>query len=212
MFVIFDWDGTVSDSTGKIVRCVQQAGRSLNLPTLAPAQIKEIIGLSLPKAVAELYPTLNNAGIQALAQAYSQHYVADCEVPGFYPGAREALEQLRDAGVALGIATGKSRQGLNRVLRQLRLEGFFNATRTADETASKPDPQMLNELLQEHRSIAEHAIMVGDTEFDMAMAQAINMPRIAVDYGAHAIDRLKNYDPILCVGNLLDMSRQLLSR
>ena len=209
MFVIFDWDGTVSNSTGKIVRCVQQAGHALNLPMLAPEQIQEIIGLSLPKAIAVLYPLLDRAGIEALATAYSQHYVADTEVPGFYPGAREALEQLRDAGITLGVATGKSRKGLNRVLEQLALVGFFSATRTADETASKPHPQMLNELLAEQNFTAEQALMVGDTEFDMAMAKAIGMPRIAVDYGAHHIDRLKAYDPVLCVGDLRDISRKL---
>lgn len=205
MFVIFDWDGTISDSTGKIVRCVQQAASQLNLPPLVDEQIQEIIGLSLTKAVAQLYPFLDAQGVAALAAAYSQYYVADSEVPGFYPGAREALEQLRDKGVILGVATGKSRKGLDRVLAQLELTHFFDATRTADETASKPDPQMLSELLSEQNRAPKQAFMVGDTEFDMAMAQRIGMPRIAVDYGAHHINRLKTYNPILCVNDLQDI-------
>lgn len=202
MLIIFDWDGTVSDSTAKIVRCVQLAAKELGLPILAPLAIKEIIGLSLVNAVAQLYPQLTLEEVEALAQAYSRHYVDDAEVPGFYPGALEALESLHSDGFSLAVATGKSRKGLDRVLDQLGVSQLFSYSRCADESASKPDPLMLTEILLESSRCHTQALMVGDTEFDMAMAQALDMPRAAVSYGAHHIDRLKRYDPELCVDNL----------
>ena len=202
MLIIFDWDGTVSDSTAKIVRCVQSAAKDMALPALAPQVIKEIIGLSLVNAMAQLYPQLGATEIEVLAAAYSRHYVADDEIPGFYEGALEALEQLHDEGFSLAIATGKSRKGLDRVLAQLGVASLFSFSRCADETASKPDPLMLNEILAVSNRCHSRAVMVGDTEFDMAMAKAIAMPRVAVSYGAHHIDRLKAYEPKLCVDNL----------
>ena len=202
MLIIFDWDGTVSDSTAKIVRCVQLAAKELGFPVLAPLAIKEIIGLSLVNAVAQLYPRLPLEQVEALAQSYSRHYIADAEVPGFYPGALEALESLHSNGFSLAVATGKSRKGLDRVLDQLGVAQLFSYSRCADESASKPDPLMLTEILLESGRTHKQALMIGDTEFDMAMAQAVAMPRVAVSYGAHHIDRLKPYDPELCVDNL----------
>ncbi len=212
MLIIFDWDGTVSDSTAKIVRCVQLAAQELELPVLSPLAIKEIIGLSLVNAMAQLYPQLMHQQVEVLAQGYSRHYVTDPEVPGFYPGALEALEALHDDGFALAVATGKSRTGLDRVFDQLGVARLFSYSRCADETASKPDPLMLTEILQESHWCHTQAVMVGDTEFDMAMAQAAAMPRVAVSYGAHHVDRLKAYDPELCVDNLALMVPWLLQR
>ncbi|HEY7773401.1 MAG TPA: HAD-IA family hydrolase [Marinagarivorans sp.] len=202
MLAIFDWDGTVSDSTGKIVRCVQLAADELGFPALAPEAIKDIIGLSLPNAVAKLYPDLAPDGVALLAQTYSKHYVADDHVPGFYDGALEALETLHDERFTLAVATGKSRKGMERVFDQLGVRHLFAFSRCADETASKPDPLMLTQLLHLAQRCHTQAVMVGDTEFDMAMAKAIAMPRIAVSYGAHHISRLQNYQPALCVDDL----------
>ncbi len=210
MLVIFDWDGTLSDSTGKIVRCVRQAAQALDLPHLDDDSIKEIIGLSLPRAIQQLYPALDANGVQHLAESYSQHYVADKHQPAFYAGALEALETLKEEGFLLAVATGKSRKGLNRALREMQLENMFDATRCADETASKPDPKMLQELLLQMQISAQQAVMVGDTEFDMSMAQALAMPRVAVTYGAHSADRLKGYQPLCCVDNLQKMVAPLL--
>jgi phosphoglycolate phosphatase len=202
MLVVFDWDGTVSDSMGKIVRCVQAAAADLRLPSLPEEAILEIIGLSLGPAIARLYPHLSYSDVSRLSAAYSRHYLADEHIPGFYPGAREALEQLHDADFILAVATGKSRQGLNRVLAQLNAAHLFSDTRCADETASKPHPRMLTELLQACDVPSERAVMVGDTEFDMAMAKTIGMQRIAVSYGAHSVERLKAYEPAMCVHDL----------
>ena len=211
MLVIFDWDGTLCDSTGKIVRCVQRAARELSLPALEPVQIQEIIGLSLPTAVMQLYPDLDASGIDALATSYSLHYVADEHVPSFFEGAEAALAELAAAGFVLAVATGKSRKGLNRAFEQLDGAAWFTASRCADETASKPNPLMLKELLAECQRSHQDAVMVGDTEFDMAMAQNIGMARIGVSYGAHAPERLQRYAPVLCVDDLRHMVPWLLA-
>lgn len=205
MLVIFDWDGTLSDSTGKIVRCVQRAADDLGLASLGDEAIKDIIGLSLSQAVGQLYPGLNEKGVEDLAETYRHHYLHDGYTPELYPGAQETLDQLKAQGLLLGVATGKTRKGLERVLQETNLVDFFDATRCADETASKPDPKMLSELLVECDRRSEETVMVGDTEFDMAMAQAVDMPRVAVSYGAHHPDRLMKYEPILCVDDLREM-------
>ncbi|MDZ7924814.1 MAG: HAD-IA family hydrolase [Marinagarivorans sp.] len=205
MLVIFDWDGTLSDSTAKIVRCVQRAAAELQLPALADDTVKDIIGLSLSVALQRLYPLLSVADVECLSAAYSRHYLEDEHIPAFYDGALETLSQLKDAGFLLAVATGKSRKGLDRVLAQLNAAHWFVATRCADETASKPDPLMLNELLVECQRHHAQAVMIGDTEFDLAMAQTIAMPRIGVTYGAHSVERLERFAPVMCVSDLRDM-------
>lgn len=208
MFFIFDWDGTLCDSTAKIVRCMQAAARRVELQALDDLQVMNIIGLGLPEAIRALYPQISDQRVLALKSAYSEIFLADVEqLSPFYTGVEETLHQLRDRGFHLAVATGKSRKGLNRVLRQMGMHEFFHGSRCADETASKPHPQMLHELLTELRYNPEAAVMIGDTEYDMAMARQANMPRIAVSYGAHSIDRLKPYEPSLCV----DRFSQILS-
>jgi phosphoglycolate phosphatase len=200
MLFIFDWDGTLIDSAGRIVAAMQAAALELHIDVCSAIQVENIIGLGLPEAIAELYPQLPAGERQALQVAYSRHYVAlDQQPSAWFPTVRETLQQLKEAGCVLAVATGKSRRGLHRVLDQLQMLDFFHATRCADETQSKPHPQMLNELLDELAIPAERAVMIGDTEYDMAMAQAANMPRIAVSYGAHAVERLLPYQPELVV-------------
>ncbi len=210
MLVIFDWDGTLSDSTAKIVRCVQRATTEMQLPKLPDDSIKEIIGLSLPIAMQRLYPQLSLADIERLSLVYGRHYVDDEQIPRFYDGAIETLALLKEAGFLLAVATGKSRKGLERAMAQLDAAHWFVATRCADETASKPNPLMLNELLVECQRHHEQAVMIGDTEFDLAMAQAISMPRIGVTYGAHSATRLERFAPVMCVSDLRDMVPWLL--
>lgn len=200
MLFIFDWDGTLCDSTGKIVRCMQLAARKVGLRDLEDFEVLDIIGLGLPEAVARLFPGAPLAALQALSGAYAEYFIADEHTPmGFFQGVEETLNHLRDQGYQLTIATGKSRRGLERVLDSLKMQGFFHASRCADETRSKPDPTMLQELLVEFRQRPDCAVMVGDTEYDMEMARRIDMPRVAVSYGAHMIERLRPYEPILCI-------------
>ena len=206
MLVIFDWDGTLLNSADKIVRCMQASIRELGLPERSDLEIREIIGLGLPEAIAQLFGPLREEQLLSLRQTYAGHYVAADRTPcEFFPGVLDTLEQLRGDGHQLAVATGKSRRGLERVLESLSLQDFFHASRCADETRSKPDPLMLHELLDETGFTAADAVMVGDTEFDMAMARNAGVRRVAVSYGAHGIDRLRAYDPVLCLDRFSDL-------
>ena len=200
MLYIFDWDGTISNSAEKIIRCMQQAAVSAGIQPRDDAAIKNIIGLGLPEAISALYPNISTLAADAIRDGYSEHFIAADVTPSpFFPGAAEAMNVLRDQGHHLAVATGKSRRGLDRVLGRLGMNAFFHDSRCADETASKPDPKMLWELLNAFELSPTEAVMIGDTEYDMAMAHAIGMPKIAVSFGAHHIDRLKTYQPELCV-------------
>jgi len=208
MLYIFDWDGTIIDSTDKIIDCMQRGAEDASIEVLERDKIKNIIGLGLPEAFATLYPDLTSSEEEALRTSYVKHFIArDAEPCSFFPNVMDTLDKLRDAGHSLAVATGKSRRGLDRVLKNLDMEGFFHGSRCADETASKPDPLMLKQLLAEFDTEVHRAVMVGDTEYDMAMAHALNMPKIAVTYGAHHVSRLREYDPVLCAddfGQILD--------
>jgi len=200
---IFDWDGTLIDSADKIVGAMLAAIAELDLEPRSADQARNIIGLGLPEAVQHLFPDLSEAGRDAMRAAYARHFVAADQVPcALFPGALEALGRLRENGCLLAIATGKNRRGLTRVLGGLDMLDYFDATRCADETRSKPHPLMLHELLEEFGVPVEAAVMVGDTEYDMAMARNAGMARIAVDYGAHALERLLPYEPALVLSRL----------
>lgn len=202
MLFIFDWDGTLLDSADRIVAVMESAIADRGLPPLPQAAIKNIIGLGLPEALRALYPDLPAVELLELQSAYSRRFVESEAVPcNFFPGVLETLECLRVGGNRLAVATGKSRRGLTRVLTGLGMSDYFDASRCADETQSKPHPQMLHELLVELAVPAGSAVMVGDTEYDMAMALAAGMPRVAVDYGAHAVERLLPYQPGLVLSD-----------
>ena len=211
MLLIFDWDGTISDSASKIVNCMQAAAAKVQMPVCSAEAIKNIIGLGLPEAMTTLYPEASESEKASIQQAYSEQFMSVDTTPSpFFDGARHTMEQLKQQGHHIAVATGKSRRGLNRVLGLLDMQDFFHATRCADETASKPNPLMLTELLQEFACDVANAVMIGDTEYDMSMAQKIGMARIAVSYGAHHIDRLRPYQPVLCVDKfpqILEWSR-----
>jgi len=204
---IFDWDGTISDSAAKIVRCMRSATDAVGLGEKSDDAIKNIIGLGLPEAIRSLYPSITAQQLDDVRTGYSAFFVdADSTPSPFFKGAMETMQALANDGHTLTVATGKSRRGLDRVLKKLDLDKFFHGSRCADETASKPNPQMLLELLNEFNCDVNNAVMIGDTEYDMAMAEAIDMPRIAVSFGAHHIDRLKPYSPVMCID---DFSRIL---
>lgn len=201
MLLIFDWDGTLSDSTGKITHAMQLAAEDVGLVRPEDHEVYDIIGLGLPEAISRLFPSCDATMCQAIRDRYAFHFLSlDQQQPSaFFPAVQETLEHLRAEGHQLAIATGKSRRGLDRILGNLGMMSFFHATRCADETASKPHPLMLEQLLTSFAVPSAEAVMIGDTEFDMAMARAINMPRIAVSYGAHHIERLHPYEPELCM-------------
>ncbi len=198
--LIFDWDGTLSDSLDRIAHCLRLASREVGLPVPSMAAAKNIVGLGLYDATERLFPGIGRDQIHALRDGYARHFVREDEIPcSFYPGVLDTLEKLRNNGHLLAVATGKTRKGMDRVLKATALEGFFHSTRTADETASKPNPKMLRTLLDEFAVPVADALMVGDTEYDMQMAHSIDMPRLAVSYGAHERHRLLPYRPLGCV-------------
>lgn len=208
--IIFDWDGTISDSVARIVSSMQMAATELNMTVPSYTEVKEIIGLGLTEAVFRLFPQATREQVFQLQTGYSQHYRSEDTAPcAFFHGVEETLEQLKAEGYLLAVATGKSRAGLDRVLLSLGMENFFHNSRCADETLSKPDPLMLEQLLCDFDLPAEAAVMVGDTEFDMEMAVNAGMPRIAVSYGAHHVDRLKAFEPLACVDLFGDIRSSL---
>ncbi|MFT7558582.1 MAG: phosphoglycolate phosphatase [Flavobacteriales bacterium] len=207
MLFIFDWDGTISDSADKIVLCMQQAAVDLDLEPRTELEIKNIIGLGLPEAMLTLYPGLPAEILERYMTGYSAHYIKRDQVPSpFFDGAKAAMDQLKAQGYKLAVATGKSRRGLNRVLDRLDMSDYFHATRCADETASKPSPLMLHQILEELSVDVSQAVMVGDTEWDLEMANQANMRKIAVSYGAHETDRLHLSKPDL----MMDHFKQIL--
>ena len=206
MLLIFDWDGTLIDSTAKIVRCMQQAAERVGVDVLESSAICQIIGLGLPEAIATLYPQANAQQLDKVREQYVHFFITVDQTPSpFFPAVEETLAILRDAGHQLAVATGKSRRGLDRVLEQHNMQDFFHATRCADETQSKPHPQMLYELLDHFERKPSEALMVGDTHFDMSMAQQAGMARVAVSYGAHHRDQLMPYDPLVCLDHFSEL-------
>lgn len=203
MIVIFDWDGTLCDSIEHIVSAMHAAAVEQGVDAPSASAIRNIVGLGLPEAVALLFPGLAAPGREALAQAYSRHYVAgDASPPGLFEGALDTLDALRRQGFELGVATGKSRRGLDRVLAGLGLTDFFEATRCADETRSKPDPRMLVEIMSERGKSTREVVMVGDTEYDLDMARQAGVASVGVSFGVHSRERLANHGPVAIVDQL----------
>ncbi len=211
--LIFDWDGTLVDSIGRIVESIRVAARSCDLPQRDDAAIKGIIGLALPEAIAVLYPEVSDvAQVEVFRQRYSEHYLAlEAQPSALYPGVAQALQAFRDAGYLLAVATGKGRRGLDRVLMGQGWEDFFDITRCADETASKPDPLMLHEILAYCGKRPEQALMVGDSVFDLQMAQRAGVDSVAVAYGAQSLDVLQQCRPRMAINRFAELGTWLRS-
>lgn len=208
--LVFDWDGTLVDSLGRIVEAMGCAALHCGLPLRDAAQVKSIIGLALPQAIAALYPDLaeDERAVATFQRAYVEHYlVLESDPSPFYPGVRQGLAQLRQAGYPLAVATGKSRRGLDRVIGGHGCGNWFAITRCADESASKPDPLMLAQILAHCRVHPARALMVGDSVFDLQMAARAGMDAAAVGYGAQPAEVLAALGPRLLVndfGQLVD--------
>ena len=208
--LIFDWDGTLCDSVTTISTCIQHAAKQQGLPIPSFAEASNIIGLGLKEAVTYLFPNADDEVIAAVVQSYSSYYREKNAGPtDFFPHVLEVLSEIKQSGYLIAVATGKSRAGLNRAFAASDIEDFFHDSRCADETASKPNPLMLAELLEKFDVSADQALMVGDTEFDLDMAQQINMPRLGVTYGAHAKDRLLKFEPIACIDFFSDLVKYI---
>lgn len=205
--IIFDWDGTLFDSVGQIVASLKFAAQQFHQP-LTDEAAKSIIGLGLPEVAQVLFPHVPELHADIL-QSYSEHYVAHSTGDVWFDGVAQMLHDLKAQGVQLAVATGKSRKGLDRVLKQTESMDLFVATRAASETKSKPDPLMLAEILQQTGVKAEHAIMVGDTSYDLHMAQNIAMPRVGVSYGVHSVEVLQAFHPLSIAPDVMTLHQFL---
>lgn len=211
--IIFDWDGTLMNSEARIVDSIQACARAVGYPVLSYDESKEIIGLSIHKAVEALYPQVDEATMTEMAVAYTQHFTDDSTVSMQpYPFVEELLSSIKASGAMAAIATGKSRKGLDTVLSEMPFAHYFDMTRTPVESESKPSPLMLQQILDNFGIAANEALMVGDTEFDMEMAQNINMDKVALSHGVHELERLKMFNPVVCCDDLTELKDWLLGR
>jgi phosphoglycolate phosphatase len=194
--VVFDWDGTVVDSTAMIARCIQKAASDLGLAVPSLERASHVIGLGLQDALARAVPDLALARIDEFSARYRFHYFA-CEPEiVLFAGVRELLVELAEGGAQLAVATGKSRRGLDRAFGATGLGMFFSASRCADETHPKPHPAMLLELTDQLDIGVERTVMIGDTTHDLEMARAAGTAAIGVTYGAHPREQLAAIEPL----------------
>lgn len=194
--IVFDWDGTLMDSTAAIVKTIQAAADALKLPVPDRAAAAHVIGLGLYEAMEAVMPGLDPAIYPQMADQYRRLYLRFSQEITLFDGVVEMLEDLVSRDYLLAVATGKSRRGLDRVLEETSMGRFFRATRTADQTHSKPHPAMLQEITGELGEDMRRTVMIGDTTHDLQMAVNAGAAGIAVQYGAHPLDELKRLKPL----------------
>lgn len=198
--LVFDWDGTLMDSEARIVACIEASVADLSLESRSKAEIRNIIGLGLREAIFTLYPEGDENLLQQMVERYRYHFLtANPTSSELFEGARETIEQLAEANYLLAVATGKGRQGLDKVLEETGLGPYFHATRCADETFSKPHPMMLEQIMDELGVEPGDTLMIGDTEYDMQMASNARAHALAVSYGVHEKERLLQHQPLDCL-------------
>lgn len=198
--IVFDWDGTLINTIDWIVHCLQQAGEEFGLMKPEPQAAKDVIGLCIDNAVAALYPEADTDTQKKIVHHYSQAYFSkQLSQDDFFPGVYDMLLHLKESGYLLAVATGKTRAGLTHALAATGTEGLFSITRCADETASKPNPKMLHEIMRHTQATADRTLMVGDSIHDLQMARNANVPSIGVACGANNQESLQQYDPLLCL-------------
>jgi phosphoglycolate phosphatase len=207
--IVFDWDGTLLDSTAGIAVAIQEAARDLGLPVPTREAASHVIGLGLHDSLRSAVPSLPEARYQEFAEAYRRHFLARQADMTLFPGVRELLDDLRAADYRLAVATGKSRRGLDHALRLTGLAPLFHATRCADETQPKPHPAMLLELMEELALAERDLLMIGDTSHDLGMARSAGVDAVAVAYGAHPPDSLQAWEPRACVHSIEELRRWL---
>jgi phosphoglycolate phosphatase len=203
--IVFDWDGTLMDSTAVIAGSIQAACRDLGLNIPDDETARHVIGLGLDQALSYAVPDLPEAMRPDLVARYRHHFLAQDEAIPLFDGARETIVELYGKGYHLGVATGKSRAGLSRAMESSGMKSYFHATRTADHALSKPDPAMLFELMDELGTSAERTLMVGDTTHDVQMAQNANVDVVAVAYGAHTPQQLREMNPLALVDDFKEL-------
>lgn len=194
--IAFDWDGTLFDSTQIIVRCIQQAVQDLGGAVPSQEAASYVIGMALVPALAHAAPDIPPERYPELSNRYRYHYLRLQNEVSLFDGVLPLLDDLRARGHLLTVATGKSRRGLNDALQHANLRGVFDSSRTADETAGKPHPLMLQELMAEFDVPPERVLMIGDTTHDLQMALNAGCASVGVAYGAHHPDTFAPLRPL----------------
>jgi phosphoglycolate phosphatase len=207
--VVFDWDGTLFDSTALIVHSIQAACRDLGLPVPDDERASWVIGLSLRAAMAHAVPDVTPEQLPQMIERYRFHYIARQHDLTLFPGVLDMLHALKRRHHWLAVATGKSRAGLDDALHAVELRGVFDGTRTADETRPKPDPQMLHELIRQFGADPDRTLMIGDTTHDLQLAANAGTPSVAVAYGAHPSSEFATHSPLLVAASVAELAAWL---
>lgn len=209
--VIFDWDGTLMDSVDRIVSSMQSAAETVGLVIPPDNDVKQIIGLSLTTALYTLFTSITAEQVEEMLVQYKYEYLEGDSTPTpLFANATNLLTQLKHHNKLLAVATGKGREGLNRVLKVSETSVYFNTTRCAGEVPSKPDPTMLHSILEELNIAPHEAIMVGDTSHDLKMAQNAGVDSVGVTFGVHDREVLSQYKPKVVVDSLAELHLLLL--
>lgn len=205
--LVFDWDGTLMDSEARIIACVKGAAIDLELGVPDDESIRNIIGLGLTEAVTALFPGADDSLVSRVVERYRHYFLHVDKTPSeLFPGAMDILNQLQEQEYMMAVATGKGRQGLDKVLDETGLGPLFLVTRCADETLSKPHPEMLLQIMDELGVEGSETLMIGDTEYDMQMARNAGAHRLAVSYGVHEVDRLMQHSPLGCLDDISELT------
>ena len=204
-FIVFDWDGTLADSTAIIASSLQQACRDIGEPEPAEVDARYVIGLGLADALRHVAPQLAVKRHSELAARYRHHYLAQALSIPLFTGVREMLAEMNDGGHLLGVATGKSRAGLDHALDQQNVRHFFAATRCADEGFPKPHPGMLVELMGLVGAHPDETLMIGDTTHDLGLARNAGVAALAVAYGAHDVEGLARERPLATLHSIAEL-------
>lgn len=210
--VVWDWDGTIADSTGLISQALIKAAEQAGLPGLSEARARSIIGLGLRESIEVLYGNLPEFQAQALATNYNRNYYANENNILLFAGIAELIASVDKKGCKQAVATGKGRRGLNTALQLSGLSRYFNATKTVDECFSKPHPQMLDELMDELVVMPERTLMIGDSQYDMQMGKNAGVNTAAVSYGSQTAEHLQQYSPDYIFDDVATLSAWLLEQ
>ena len=209
--IAFDWDGTLFDSTAIIVRCIQAAVRDVGGTVPTDKEAAYVIGMGLMQALAHAAPDVPPEKYTELGNRYRFHYIQHQDDLSLFEGVLPLLNDLRGRGHLLAVATGKSRRGLDEALHTVQLKGVFDGSRTADQTAGKPHPLMLQELMAEFDVAPECLLMIGDTTHDLQMAVNAGCASVGVSYGAHEPDAFHALKPLAVVHSVRELHDWLLN-
>jgi phosphoglycolate phosphatase len=207
--IVFDWDGTLMNSTATIVKCIQSAAKDIGMTPPTNAAASHVIGLGLAEALQVAMPGLDASQYPRMVERYRYHFLTQDHELVLFDGVREMLAELKQEGYFLAVATGMGRVGLNRALNAAKLLSVFDATRCADETFSKPHPAMLQELTRELGQDMRRTVMIGDTTHDLQMAINAGASGIAVEYGAHPLAHLETCASVFSAKSVAELRNWL---